>query len=285
MEAEETSYRPSMLYSVLPTVISNHLPSIASLRQSINDVRNRGSHSKSASVDEIPQPETPPPGYSSTPPSGSVTPYRLSVALGEADVEFVDDGPERPGSSGSALPQPYEAQESSCGIRWKYASLGMEGRSEHQPCMLTSYRNESNGSSIPRIKRIDWQLRRDIRDPHSTTLHTRHNLPTSRTTNKAYTRRDFEHTGSSSARLAGHNERRQHARVTPRLPTQCQRSKSASPRAYNPASPDRHPRPPILYSHTVPPTIHQAVPIVHLPVRAEASNHKTTRQYRRRDCR
>ncbi|KAH6881369.1 hypothetical protein BKA58DRAFT_371442 [Alternaria rosae] len=124
MEGEDTGFRPSMLYSVLPTLVSNHLPTIPSLRQSLNDVRNRGSHSKSASVDELLQPETPPPGYSSTPPSGSVTPHRLSVALGEADVEFVDDGSDRPGSSGSALSQSHGAQESNCGIRWKYATLG-----------------------------------------------------------------------------------------------------------------------------------------------------------------
>lgn len=126
MEGEETSYRPSILYSVLPTVVSNHLPTIPSLRQSLNDVRNRGSHSKSASIDELPQPETPPPGYSSIPPSGSITPHRLSVALGEADAAFVDDAEDRPGSSGSALPQPYRAQETSTGIRWSYASLGTE---------------------------------------------------------------------------------------------------------------------------------------------------------------
>jgi hypothetical protein len=128
MEREDTSFRPSMLYSVLPTVVSNHLPTIPSLRQSLNDVRNRGSHSKSASVDELPQPETPPPGYSSIPPSGSVTPQRLSVALSEADVEFVEDGLDRPGSSGSAPPQPHATHESGCGIRWKYATLGMDGR-------------------------------------------------------------------------------------------------------------------------------------------------------------
>jgi hypothetical protein len=126
MEGEVMSFRPSMLYSVLPTVVSNHLPTIPSLRQSLSDVRYRGSHSKSTSVDEPPQPETPPPGYSSIPPSGSVTPHRLSVALSEADANFVDDAEERPGSSGSTLPQLYRVQETSTGIKWKYASLGME---------------------------------------------------------------------------------------------------------------------------------------------------------------
>ncbi|KAI4698739.1 hypothetical protein J4E81_005350 [Alternaria sp. BMP 2799] len=131
-----------MLYSVLPAVVSNHLPTIPSLRQSFNDVRNRGTHSKSASVDELPQPETPPPGYSSIPPSGSVTPLRLSVALGEADVELVDDGLDRPGSSGSALPQPHDAHEGGCGIRWKYATLGIS-------LMAQASRESSESTSSP----------------------------------------------------------------------------------------------------------------------------------------
>lgn len=159
MEGEETSFRPSMLYSVLPTVVSNHLPTIPSLRQSLNDVRNRGSHNKSASVDELPQPETPPPGYSSIPPSGSVTPHRLSVALGEADVDFVDDGLDRPGSSRSALPQPHGAHEGGCGIRWKYATLGIECRSrmwalhahtlQEQALWLKHLENQANRSVAP----------------------------------------------------------------------------------------------------------------------------------------
>ncbi|KAI4624676.1 hypothetical protein J4E83_004352 [Alternaria metachromatica] len=149
MEGEDTSFRPSMLYSVLPTVVSNHLPTIPSLRQSLNDVRNRGTHSKSASVDELPQPETPPPGYSSIPPSGSVTPHRLSVALGEADVEFVEDGLDRPGSSGSAFPQPHGAHEGACGIRWKYATLGMNVAREWLPAKLTPEETLSIQAALP----------------------------------------------------------------------------------------------------------------------------------------
>jgi hypothetical protein len=124
MALEENSFRPSMLYSVLPTLVSNRLPTIPSLRQSFHDVRSRGSYSKSNSVTELPQPETPPLGYSSIPPSGSVTPYRLSVALSEADLEFTDDGAERPSSSRSTQPPTFETHEKSTGIRWKYAGLG-----------------------------------------------------------------------------------------------------------------------------------------------------------------
>ncbi|CAE6996119.1 hypothetical protein PTTW11_00268 [Pyrenophora teres f. teres] len=124
VELEGSSYRRSMLYSVLPTLVSNHIPTIQSLRQSLNDVRNRGAHSKSNSVTDVPQPETPPPSYSSTPQSGSATPNRLAVALEEADLDFGDDVSERPISSSSALPPLFGAHEESTGIKWKYASLG-----------------------------------------------------------------------------------------------------------------------------------------------------------------
>jgi hypothetical protein len=126
MDLETNSFRPSMLYSVLPTVVSNRLPIIPSLRQSLSDVRTRSSYAKSNLVTELPQPKTPPPGYSSIPPSGSVTPFRLSVALDEANLDFVDDISERPNSSGSTLPPAPDSHEMSTGIRWKYASLGKD---------------------------------------------------------------------------------------------------------------------------------------------------------------
>ncbi|KAF1833711.1 hypothetical protein BDW02DRAFT_598869 [Decorospora gaudefroyi] len=123
-EIEDSSFRPSMLWSILPTVVSNRLPAIPSLRQSLIDVRSRSTHSKCNSVTELPHPETPPPGYSSIPPSGSVTPHRLSVALGEAEFDLADNTSERPGSSRSTLPPLFDTPETSTGIRWKYASLG-----------------------------------------------------------------------------------------------------------------------------------------------------------------
>jgi hypothetical protein len=125
-EEEEKSVRPSMLYSVLPVLVSNRLPTINSLRQSLTDARTRTSHQKSTSVTEIPQPETPPPGYSSQPGSGAVTPHSLSAALGETEFDFTDEALERPGSSRSTPPPAFDVHETSTGIRWKYASLGKD---------------------------------------------------------------------------------------------------------------------------------------------------------------
>jgi hypothetical protein len=121
---EENSIQPSMLYSVLPTVVSSRLPTIPSLRQSLVDIRGRTSCSKSDTVIELPQPETPPPGYSSMPPSGSITPHRLSAALGGAELDFADDESEGQGSSRAMPLQTFGVEETHSGIRWKYASLG-----------------------------------------------------------------------------------------------------------------------------------------------------------------
>lgn len=118
------SARISMIYQVLPTMVSSHLPTIPSIRRSIGEIRDRRMHSKSNSLSELPQPGTPPPGYTERPGSGSATPNRRSLIVGEADLEFPDDVSERPGSSMSSNPPPFSVYESKTGINWKYASQG-----------------------------------------------------------------------------------------------------------------------------------------------------------------
>lgn len=123
-QIKDSSFRPSMLYNVLPTVVSSRLPTIPSLRQSLGDVRSRTYYNKSDTVTELPQPVTPPPGYSTMPPSETVSPHKLSAALGEAEVDFADDVSEGQASS-RAMPLVVPgAQETRSGVRWRYASLG-----------------------------------------------------------------------------------------------------------------------------------------------------------------
>lgn len=154
---EENSVRPSMLYSVLPTVVSSRIPTIPSLRQSLGDVRGRSSCTKSDSVIELPQPETPPPGYSSTPPSGSITPHRLSAALGGAELDFADDISEGQASSRTMPLQTLGTEETYSGIRWKYASLGMPWTVLLRRNMVayTMLRYNATEPSMPRVKRVD----------------------------------------------------------------------------------------------------------------------------------
>lgn len=117
-------FRSSMIYQVLPAMVSSHLPTIPSIRRSISEIRDRRLHSKSSSMSELPLPGTPPPGYTSRPSSGTVSPNRRSLV--EPDLDFADDVSERPSSSMSANPPPFAATyESKTGINWKYAGQGV----------------------------------------------------------------------------------------------------------------------------------------------------------------
>lgn len=122
--ADLKNARTSMIYQVLPTMVSSHLPTIPSIRRSIGEIRDRRMHSKTNSITELPQPGTPPPGYTERPGSGSATPNRPSLVVSEADLEFPDDASERPGSSMSSNPPLFSAYEMKTGINWKYASQG-----------------------------------------------------------------------------------------------------------------------------------------------------------------
>ncbi|KAJ4371364.1 hypothetical protein N0V83_004581 [Neocucurbitaria cava] len=115
---ERRNIRPSMLYHVLPTILSNRLPTIPSLRRSLSGRH----HGKSKSLTEIPAPGTPPPHYTSRPGSGYATP---NLTCGETEYDFSDDASERPSSSLSAAPPLFAAYETKTGINWKFASSGI----------------------------------------------------------------------------------------------------------------------------------------------------------------
>lgn len=121
-----------MLFSVLPVVIQNRLPSLPSLRCSISDLRSR---TKGAThVASLPSPETPPPRYSSRECSSS----QVSISTDASDVESIgvpDDVSERPTSSASTLPA-FPLPEDESGISWKYANQGIS--------LLTQAFQESN---------------------------------------------------------------------------------------------------------------------------------------------
>lgn len=116
--------RTSMIYQVLPALVSSHLPTIPSIRRSIGEIRDRRFHSKANSISEIPLPGTPPPGYTSRPSSGSATLHRHSLVAGEPDLDFPDDVSDRPGSSMSSNPPPFPTYETKTGISWRYAGQG-----------------------------------------------------------------------------------------------------------------------------------------------------------------
>ncbi|EAT86375.1 hypothetical protein HBI56_100670 [Parastagonospora nodorum] len=115
--------KTSMLYQVLPAIVQSRMPMLPSLRRSVSEYRNRGSHTKnSSSLSDISLPETPPPCYSSRPVSGRTTPRPLSVTSASV-FEFDDDV----SVAGSASTTTYE---SSSGISWQHARYGIAGIAE-----------------------------------------------------------------------------------------------------------------------------------------------------------
>lgn len=116
---EQWTVRPSVLYHVLPTMVSNRIPTIPSLRRSLS---GKG-HGKSNSLTELIAPETPPPHYTSRPGSGSGTPNVLHEL---SEFDFSDDASERPSSSMGIAPPLFAAYETKTGISWKYASSGTD---------------------------------------------------------------------------------------------------------------------------------------------------------------
>jgi hypothetical protein len=112
----------SVISSMLPAVVQNRIPALPSLRRSILNMRSR---SKGPTIEsDISTPTTPPPGYTSRPTSGTVTPEQESPATSEDELESHSDLSERPNSSRS-LPPPFAPSEVESGINWKYANQGM----------------------------------------------------------------------------------------------------------------------------------------------------------------
>lgn len=111
----------SMLYSILPAIVTSRVPMIPSLRRSVTGYRARSLHTKSDSLTDASSISTPPPCYTSRPASGCATPER---GFRETSVDFSDDASERPRSSGSAFPQVINTYEAETGVNWRYASQG-----------------------------------------------------------------------------------------------------------------------------------------------------------------
>lgn len=115
---------PSMIYSILPAVVQNRIPTLPSIRRSVTALRNRAIHAKGnriITITELQEPETPPPEY-----SGDGMPNRnwvTSTDASELDL-LPDDISERPGSSG-CLPPLFSSPESESGVNWRYANQGM----------------------------------------------------------------------------------------------------------------------------------------------------------------
>jgi hypothetical protein len=119
---EQRNLKASMLYHVLPAMVRNRMPALPSLRRSVSEFHTRSLHSKNNSITEISVPETPPPGYTSRPGSGSTTPHHPptepSMFDFEDDVSVASSVPSTPAP-------PIISYETSTGINWQHARHGM----------------------------------------------------------------------------------------------------------------------------------------------------------------
>lgn len=119
--------KPSMMYSILPAVVQNRIPTLPSIRRTISDVRGRSmpDHSTPEAI-ETPTPRTPPPGYTSRPSTAgsSSSSNRSSVVSTDGELPFQEAVSEYARSSMST-PPPFPISETRTGINWKYSNQGV----------------------------------------------------------------------------------------------------------------------------------------------------------------
>lgn len=118
---------PSIMYTILPAIVQNHIPTLPSLRV-LSGFHGRAIQVKSPNPrSDLSTPKTPPPQYTSRPTSSgsSVTTCRSSVPSDTDELELRDDLSERQESSRS-LPPPFSLSETETGINWKYANQGTQ---------------------------------------------------------------------------------------------------------------------------------------------------------------
>lgn len=145
LSTEETQLPPpSMMYSVLPTMVQSHIPRLSSLRRSVSELRRRPAHSGAASLDTLGA-QTPPPQYTSRPSSRRDT---VCTALDVSDSEaYLEDGVM---SSSTASPL-LVGSDGESGINWKFSNQGAPCSSYIVIVLLIFARPYSPQASVSRI--------------------------------------------------------------------------------------------------------------------------------------
>lgn len=122
---------PSTVFAILPAVIQSRIPRLKSLRRTVSDFRSRPLVSYARppcpAVHKSHGAQTPPPSYSSRPPSSAQMRRGSGVSDSETVHSLSDDTlvDERPSSSSSASALPiYRTVEMPSSVNWKFASQG-----------------------------------------------------------------------------------------------------------------------------------------------------------------
>jgi hypothetical protein len=116
----------SMLYTVLPAMVQQRIPSLPSLRRTLSDMRSQTRPPNTPRTASDAFPRSPPPGYTSRPVSAELSRHssnRSSIDhTDDEDLfqEALSDDVAPPMSE----PPPFTAPEVHTGIKWRYASQG-----------------------------------------------------------------------------------------------------------------------------------------------------------------
>jgi hypothetical protein len=122
---EHIDLKANILYYFLPAIMQSRMPTLPSFRRSVHDS----------------SPGTPPPGYTSTPTSGSTTPecYR-SVAATSVFNDNDENGAPITTPGRAVFPQSGSPYECSTGINWQHARHGMPRTHNQIRYVLISHR-------------------------------------------------------------------------------------------------------------------------------------------------
>lgn len=149
--------RTSMLYTVLPAMLQERIPSLPSIRRALSDMRSSSrALSTLKNTSDVSLPRSPPPGYTSRPVSAVLSQHSSSYNSIDNTVEDEDlyeEALSEHASSPMSTPPPFTVSELRTGIRWKYANQGKH-TSDHAAnagTPLTGCRNKSFHPSICRI--------------------------------------------------------------------------------------------------------------------------------------
>lgn len=117
----------SMLYTVLPAMLQERIPSLPSIRRALSDMRTTSRpFDISRTTSEAMLPRSPPPGYTSRPGSAVVSRHgsnRSSIDTTREDGELFREALSET-TAGTGTPPPFAVSESRTGIKWKYANQG-----------------------------------------------------------------------------------------------------------------------------------------------------------------
>ncbi|KAF2449332.1 hypothetical protein P171DRAFT_351139 [Karstenula rhodostoma CBS 690.94] len=120
-----------MLYTVLPAMLQDRIPTLPSIRRTLSDMRSTSRPlNTSRTVSDASLPRSPPPGYTSRPTSAILSQHnsnRSSIDDTRDDGDLFQEALSENMASpmNTPTPPPFMVSETYTGINWKYANQGL----------------------------------------------------------------------------------------------------------------------------------------------------------------